>query len=640
MTILISTTANGQVPCLTGYVTDESGAPVADADLDFDQALTGRRMYTPDDNTDPTGFYRVCLIPGIYHISFAPPLRSHLLGKRYFSFDLTQSQNLNVTLNSGVVMQGTALDSLGLPVAAIDFDIDTLGGGRVYTPNDNSDSIGAFWLVSPPGLYRLRLSPPRGSRMRGLEIDSVALAADTAVDFVVPAGWLLGGRVTDEGGLGLLDIPIDFREHATGQKIFVSNNSTDSAGVYIAAVPGGTFNVRYTPPYGSRLIAEQIDSVVVNSDMNRNQTMRAGILVNCLVTDSSGVPIANANFDFTDETSGRREFTPYDLTRADGTTIVSLAPDTFTIRIDPPPGSFFDRQTLTGIPLLNDTSMTFILPEVQRVTFGGRVIDRQGRGLPDILIDLRSSITGQSVSLSDNRTDSIGSFSIAVPMGLFDVSFSPARGSRFVGARMTEVEFAVDTTWDEVALDTGVIFSVLVLDPEGAPVIDVDFDFSAESGEQPIYTPNDNTGADGTADITVPAGVYTIGSIPPAGSDLQPRVLGDVNVRHDTSITLFLTRSGEVLPAGFLLRQNYPNPFNEMTLIGYTLLRGSTTTIYIYNAIGQRVRVMEGGFQDAGYHTAAWDGKDDNGGPVASGLYFYQLKTSSGNETREMLFIK
>jgi hypothetical protein len=103
---------------------------------------------------------------------------------------------------------------------------------------------------------------------------------------------------------------------------------------------------------------------------------------------------------------------------------------------------------------------------------------------------------------------------------------------------------------------------------------------------------------------------------------------------------LFLTRSGEVLPAGFLLRQNYPNPFNEMTLIGYTLLRGSTTTIYIYNAIGQRVRVMEGGFQDAGYHTAAWDGKDDNGGPVASGLYFYQLKTSSGNETREMLFIK
>ncbi|MCH9031290.1 MAG: carboxypeptidase regulatory-like domain-containing protein, partial [candidate division Zixibacteria bacterium] len=70
------------IPCLTGIVRDASGVPVVGGDLDFDNALTGQRLVTLGDNTGAGGFYSVCVLPGLYHVSFEPPLLSRLVGKR------------------------------------------------------------------------------------------------------------------------------------------------------------------------------------------------------------------------------------------------------------------------------------------------------------------------------------------------------------------------------------------------------------------------------------------------------------------------------------------------------------------------------------------------------------------------------
>lgn len=521
--------SRAQICTFSGFVYDESGAPVVDADLDFDNALTGQRIYTPNDNTDQYGFFRVTLVAGTYHISFAPPAGSHLLGRQMFDYPLFQSRVENVTLGTGRVVHGAALDSLGLPVAGIDFDLDTLGGGRVYTPNDNSDSLGAYWLVSPPGLFRMRLSPPAGSRFRGLEIDSVAVTGDTIIDFIVPRGWLLSGRVVDSGGLGLDSIQIDLRDALTGSKVFVSFNGTDSLGNYIVAAPGGVFNIRFTPPYGSRMVAVQADSVEINSDLTRDQILSPGALVNCMVTDSAGTPLAGVDFDFTDENTNARAFTPFDITDSEGRTIVSLSPATYTVRVDPPPGALFDRVTLTGLPLSGDTSLAIILPEVDRVSFGGRVVGQDGAGLGNIDIGLRSSITGSDVPLSNNTTASTGLFNIAVPRGLFDVSFSPPRGSRYAGKRLSQAAFEADTTWGDVALDTGAIFSARVLSPQGVPVAEVDFDFLL-GGDAEIFTSNDNTDEAGEADITLPIGLYTIVLTPSGGSGFDAMTIADVAI--------------------------------------------------------------------------------------------------------------
>ena len=130
--LVLSLTAisSGQIVTLSGFLYDRNGAPVAGADLDFDNALTGRRMYTPGDNTDQSGFYRITIIAGTYHISYAPPPNSHLLGKQMFNFVLNESQIRYDTLESGLVISGIVQDSLGQPVVDVDFDVDSLGGGR------------------------------------------------------------------------------------------------------------------------------------------------------------------------------------------------------------------------------------------------------------------------------------------------------------------------------------------------------------------------------------------------------------------------------------------------------------------------------------------------------------------------------
>jgi len=96
----------------------------------------------------------------------------------------------------------------------------------------------------------------------------------------------------------------------------------------------------------------------------------------------------------------------------------------------------------------------------------------------------------------------------------------------------------------------------------------------------------------------------------------------------------------ELLPAGFTLRQNHPNPFNPQTVIEYYLPHNADIQIDIYNILGRRVRTLASGFHGAGQHRVTWDGADDTGMAVASGVYFYRLKTDDFVKSRKMLLLK
>ncbi|MGB7063257.1 MAG: FlgD immunoglobulin-like domain containing protein [Candidatus Zixiibacteriota bacterium] len=93
--------------------------------------------------------------------------------------------------------------------------------------------------------------------------------------------------------------------------------------------------------------------------------------------------------------------------------------------------------------------------------------------------------------------------------------------------------------------------------------------------------------------------------------------------------------------AQFRLMQNYPNPFNANTCIQYTLARDIEVELAVYNLLGQLVRRIFTGEQQRGTHILSWDGKDNKGNDVGSGIYLYRLKTADGTqETRKMLFLK
>jgi hypothetical protein len=93
-------------------------------------------------------------------------------------------------------------------------------------------------------------------------------------------------------------------------------------------------------------------------------------------------------------------------------------------------------------------------------------------------------------------------------------------------------------------------------------------------------------------------------------------------------------------PKIFKLGQNYPNPFNATTQISYKLTRGSNISLNIYNTMGQKVRTLVNEYRDPGRYTVEWDGKNDNGSDVASGVYLYKMQAGDNVDSKKMTLLK
>ena len=93
-------------------------------------------------------------------------------------------------------------------------------------------------------------------------------------------------------------------------------------------------------------------------------------------------------------------------------------------------------------------------------------------------------------------------------------------------------------------------------------------------------------------------------------------------------------------PDEFKLYQNYPNPFTSQTTFQYDVAEATSVKIYIYNTLGQLVKTIDRGDNSIGTHTVEWDGKNDDGDTLSSGVYFYQLRTKDFNKTMKMLLVK
>jgi len=94
------------------------------------------------------------------------------------------------------------------------------------------------------------------------------------------------------------------------------------------------------------------------------------------------------------------------------------------------------------------------------------------------------------------------------------------------------------------------------------------------------------------------------------------------------------------MPAVTKLNQNIPNPFNPETTIHYSLTDAGKVIIEIYNIRGAKVRTLVDEYKNIGYHSIIWNGKDNSGRSVASGLYFYSMRTDKYHKIRKMLLIK
>ena len=101
-----------------------------------------------------------------------------------------------------------------------------------------------------------------------------------------------------------------------------------------------------------------------------------------------------------------------------------------------------------------------------------------------------------------------------------------------------------------------------------------------------------------------------------------------------------LERHIAALPEQSRLHQNYPNPFNSATVIRFALPATVDMKLAIFNLAGQPIATLADGTRAAGTYILHWDGRDDDGRVLASGVYLYRLQTGQQVETRKLLLIR
>ena len=94
------------------------------------------------------------------------------------------------------------------------------------------------------------------------------------------------------------------------------------------------------------------------------------------------------------------------------------------------------------------------------------------------------------------------------------------------------------------------------------------------------------------------------------------------------------------LPREYFLFQNFPNPFNPITELRYQLPEASEVRLSLYNLLGQEVRRLVNGEMAAGAHSAQWDGRDDSGNPLASGVYLCRFRAGDFRQTKRIVLLR
>jgi len=106
-------------------------------------------------------------------------------------------------------------------------------------------------------------------------------------------------------------------------------------------------------------------------------------------------------------------------------------------------------------------------------------------------------------------------------------------------------------------------------------------------------------------------------------------------------LPLSVPSSNRAPPEEYELSPNYPNPFNPETTIDYIVAESGIVRLSIYTLTGQRIRTLVNDEErHTGFYSVTWDGRDDSGRDVASGVYLYQLDAGSFTRTRRMVLVR
>ena len=213
-------------------------------------------------------------------------------------------------------------------------------------------------------------------------------------------------------------------------------------------------------------------------------------------------------------------------------------------------------------------------------------------------------------------------------------SYSPLNGVKFIfdewnnkGKRIQTIEAGVNSLYRAIFM-TKYYLSTAVTPPEGGEILPesdwfykdsiVTVQVSSEPGFEFVNWKGDLTGSYNPDEIIMSS----------------PR-----NITAEMRQTTGIGEAGEI-PTDYILKQNQPNPFNPETMIAFSVPQNCIIELSVYNTRGQHIRTLCKEVKSRGKHTIIWDGTNDVGEDVSSGIYFYILRTDEAIKKRKCILLR
>lgn len=239
---------------LSGVVTDLVGTGVGSVDLDVHDGVTGMKIPTANDSTDPDGTFDIIVPAGFYDLVFNAPVVSRLVSVRIRGFTISEP-GLDVgqiALTPGALLSGI-LQRGDNAAAVVDADLDvdlSFEGGRVVTPSDDTDSTGAFAIVVPFGTVDITFEPRLSDGLVPARRLAVPIGGDLSLGVVVlQPGVVVSGLVRSQGSpVAGAEIDIFLGD---GAQVPTPGGRADGNGQYSVVLPLGNHTIRTGPPLGS-----------------------------------------------------------------------------------------------------------------------------------------------------------------------------------------------------------------------------------------------------------------------------------------------------------------------------------------------------------------------------------------------------
>ncbi len=279
-----------------------------------------------------------------------------------------------------------------------------------------------------------------------------------------------------------------------------------------------------------------------------------------------------------------------------------------------------------------------------------------GEGMLSSTIDTNPCTIEASTSSTTATTDANGQATTRLTLGsqpgthaveatvegLEPVTFTAAATEPARPHRLTKICGDDQEGTAIVLLDEPLV--VVVSDEDNAAMAGVVVSFAVTAGGGTLSDATATTDANGRAATRLTLGIEAGTNAVAATVAGLESVTFTATAQESPFVSLFdaLFGGGKrvALPDSPQLAQNAPNPFNSQTVFSYFLPAPGLARVEVFALTGQRVAVLHQGPQQAGYHRLHWDGRDDAGRSVASGLYLYRLVTDEAVLTRKLLLLR